>query len=199
MSPRLSPGTLPLEPILGRGLCPFLVEVQTFPAVIDGGPRVPSRVGSEHEQHDPPTVTVRLIAIQLDKAIREIVTHMLTSAGYECRVAPSPTEAWDILSSGEAVELICSGITEWPEEDFKRMVETFPDVPVVVSTATLDAALMRNAYQMGAYDFLLRPFDREQLIFAVQRALEYRRLKLESRDLKAKLGETGKTKSTVSQ
>jgi DNA-binding NtrC family response regulator len=41
---------------------------------------------------------------------------------------------------------------------------------------------------MGAYDFVLRPFEREQLIFAVKRALEYRRLKLENLFLRDRLG-----------
>jgi hypothetical protein len=42
--------------------------------------------------------------------------------------------------------------------------------------------------QVGAYNVLLKPFQREQLIFAVRRALEHRRLKIENFFLKDKLG-----------
>jgi len=61
---------LPFERIQrAGGACPFLIEVQTFPAIAEGGPNLPSRVGSEYDDGYPPTVAVRLIAIQLDKTI----------------------------------------------------------------------------------------------------------------------------------
>jgi cyclic di-GMP phosphodiesterase len=135
------------------------------------------------EERTIPAMKGRILVEDDEETVREIIGSMLTSAGYECRMAGTPIETLDVLTSGEDFDLVCSGITEWPEEDFKRMVETFPDVPVVVSTSTHDRALMLKVLHMGAYDFLLRPFEREQLIFAVRRALEYRRLKLENRQL----------------
>lgn len=42
-------------------------------------------------------------------------------------------------------------------------------------------SLFTVALQYGAYDYLLKPFEREQLLNVVSRALEYRRLKLENR------------------
>jgi DNA-binding NtrC family response regulator len=41
---------------------------------------------------------------------------------------------------------------------------------------------------MGAYDFVMRPFESAQLVFAVRRALQYRHLKLENLYLRNKLG-----------
>jgi len=58
----------------------------------------------------------------------------------------------------------------------------------VVSSGTLDIFFTLKVLHMGAYDFVLRPFEREQLIFAVRRALDYRRLKLENLFLRDKLG-----------
>ncbi len=83
---------------------------------------------------------------------------------------------------------MCSGITEWPDEDFQGMIKTFPDVPVVVSSARYDIGFMLKVLRMGAYDFVLRPFEPEQLIIAVRRALDYRRLKLENLYLRDRLG-----------
>jgi hypothetical protein len=51
------------------GAGPFLIEVHTFPAITDGGPNLPSGVGSEYDDGYTPTVAARFIAIQLDKAI----------------------------------------------------------------------------------------------------------------------------------
>jgi putative nucleotidyltransferase with HDIG domain len=59
--------------------------------------------------------------------------------------------------------------------------ERFPDMPVVMVTAMHDISVALNAIRNGAYDYLLKPFDREQLLATVRRALENRRLKLENR------------------
>jgi len=59
--------------------------------------------------------------------------------------------------------------------------ERFPDMPVVMVTAMHDISIALNAIRNGAYDYLLKPFDREQLLATVRRALENRRLKLENR------------------
>jgi putative nucleotidyltransferase with HDIG domain len=54
-------------------------------------------------------------------------------------------------------------------------------MPVVMVTAMHDISIALNAIRNGAYDYLLKPFDREQLLATVRRALENRRLKLENR------------------
>jgi two-component system C4-dicarboxylate transport response regulator DctD len=93
----------------------------------------------------------------------------------------SPTEAVDILSSGEEFELVFCGLLESLEDKlFKRMRKDFPNIPVVVSSACHDLPLFLRALRNGAYDYLPRPFERAQLSSCVQRALEYRRLKLEN-------------------
>src|SRR6201986_787920 len=59
--------------------------------------------------------------------------------------------------------------------------ERYPDMPVVMVTAVTDVSIALNAIRNGAYDYLLKPFEREQLLATVRRALENRRLKLENR------------------
>jgi DNA-binding NtrC family response regulator len=130
----------------------------------------------------------RILVEDDEETIREIMADMLTSAGYECRMVETPAAAFDALKSGKPFDLVCCGVTEWPDEDFERMVKTFPKVPVVVSSGRPDISFMLKVLHMGAYDFVLRPFEREQLIFAVRRALDYRRLKLENLFLRDRLG-----------
>jgi DNA-binding NtrC family response regulator len=120
-----------------------------------------------------------------EAAVRDGITPTLTTAGYECIVSETPGETTKILGSGQSVDVVLCGIAEWTEEDFKRIIS--PDspwniIPVLISTG--DVGLMAKVLQMGAYDVLLRPFQREQLIFAVRRALEHRRLKIETLYLK---------------
>src|SRR5437588_6967324 len=54
-------------------------------------------------------------------------------------------------------------------------------MPVIMVTAVHDISVALAALRNGAYDYLLKPFEREQLLATVRRALENRRLKLENR------------------
>ena len=89
-----------------------------------------------------------------------------------------------MLQSGEEFELMLSDLM-MPVMDGEALLEAtkerFPDMPVVMVTAMHDISVALNAIRNGAYDYLLKPFDREQLLATVRRALENRRLKLENR------------------
>ena len=63
----------------------------------------------------------------------------------------------------------------------ERTKEKYPDMPVVMVTAVHDISVALAAIRNGAYDYLLKPFEREQLVATVRRAMENRRLKLENR------------------
>jgi len=131
----------------------------------------------------------RILVEDDEEAIREILTSMLTGTGYECIVAETPAQTLEILNSTERVDLVCCGVTEWAGNSLESMIGTSTSrtIPVIASSATLDISLMMKVLNMGGYDFLLRPFTREQLVFAVRRALQYRRLKLENLFLRDRL------------
>ena len=60
--------------------------------------------------------------------------------------------------------------------------ERFPDMPVIMVTAVTDVSVALGAIRNGAYDYLLKPFERDQLLATVRRAMENRRLKMENRE-----------------
>src|SRR3954470_7302934 len=126
----------------------------------------------------------RILVVDDEEAIREIVASMLVAAKYECRQASSGLEALALLNSGEEFELMLSDLM-MAELDgiglLERTKEKFPDMPVVMVTAVHDISVALAAIRNGAYDYLLKPFEREQLLATVRRALENRRLKLENR------------------
>jgi putative nucleotidyltransferase with HDIG domain len=129
-------------------------------------------------------VSERILVVDDEEPIREIVTSMLSNAGYDCKQAGSGLEAIAILESGEQFELMLSDLM-MPELDgiglLERTKEKFPDMPVVMVTAVHDISVALAALRNGAYDYLLKPFERDQLLAMVRRALENRRLKLENR------------------
>ena len=130
----------------------------------------------------------RILVVDDEEAIIEIISSMLTWAGYQCVPVSSGHKAESLLSSGEDFELMLSGPAELDEMvSFERLEERFPDMPLVVVTATQNIAAVLAYVRKGAYDYLLKPFEREQLLATVRRALEYRRLKLENRALQANL------------
>ena len=132
----------------------------------------------------------RILVVDDEDAIREIVSSMLNAAGYRCTQACSGVEALAVLESQGEFELVLSDLM-MAELDgiglLERAKEKYPDVPVVMVTAVHDISVALAAIRNGAYDYLLKPFEREQLIATVRRALENRRLKLENRAYQSNL------------
>lgn len=126
----------------------------------------------------------RILVVDDEEAIREIIIAQLLSANYQCRQAASGLEALALLNSGEDFELMLSDLM-MAELDgiglLERTKEKYPDMPVVMVTAVHDISVALAAIRNGAYDYLLKPFEREQLLATVRRALENRRLKMENR------------------
>src|ERR1700758_4233848 len=132
----------------------------------------------------------RILVVDDEEAIREIVASMLTSAGYSCKQAGSGMEALATLTSGEEFELMLSDLMMADLDGIgllERTKEKYPDMPVVMVTAVHDISVALAAIRNGAYDYLLKPFEREQLLNTVSRALENRRLKVENRTYQTNL------------
>ena len=132
----------------------------------------------------------RILVVDDEEAIREIVASMLTSAGYTCKQAGSGMEALSILNSDESFELLLSDLMMADLDGIgllERTKEKYPDMPVVMVTAVHDISVALAAIRNGAYDYLLKPFEREQLLATVSRALENRRLKVENRTYQTNL------------
>src|SRR3954466_3606948 len=126
----------------------------------------------------------RILIVDDEEAIRESVASMLSIAGYRCQQACSGVEALAVLESGEEFELMLSDLM-MAELDgiglLERTKEKYPDMPVIMVTAVHDISVALAAIRNGAYDYLLKPFEREQLLATVRRALENRRLRMENR------------------
>ncbi len=126
----------------------------------------------------------RILVVDDEESISDVVSAMLSSAGYVCSQAACGKEALALLDSGEEYELMLSDLM-MPEMNGIALLEAakerFPDLPVVMVTAVTDISIALGAIRNGAYDYLLKPFEREQLLATVRRALENRKLKLENR------------------
>jgi putative nucleotidyltransferase with HDIG domain len=125
----------------------------------------------------------RILVVDDEETIREIVSSMLSGAHFQTRQAGSGIEALAALESGEEFDLVLSDLM-MAEMDgialLERAKERYPDMPIVMVTAVHDIQVALQALRNGAYDYLLKPFEREQLLATVRRAMENRRLKREN-------------------
>jgi DNA-binding NtrC family response regulator len=76
-------------------------------------------------------------------------------------------------------------------EVLARLKQEVPALPVVMLTAHQDVKAAVRATQLGAFDYLTKPFHNEEIVLVVRRALETRALQLEVEDLRRQLGAGG--------
>ena len=132
----------------------------------------------------------RILVVEDEEAVRETMVSTLRSANYECRGAGSGLEALALLDSGKQFEIMLCKL-KMPNFEgiglLERLQDKYSDVQFVVTTSAEDMSVALAAIRNGAYDYLLKPFDREQLLNTVSRALENRRLKVENRTYQTNL------------
>ncbi len=76
-------------------------------------------------------------------------------------------------------------------EVLAKLKQEIPALPVVMLTGHQDVKTAVRATQLGAFDYLTKPFDHEEIIVVVRRALQTRALQLEVEDLRRQLGTGG--------
>jgi DNA-binding NtrC family response regulator len=115
-------------------------------------------------------------------------TIIKTRTPYEVSVTNNPLELEEILGGGP-VSLVLSDLKMLGRDGLeiidlvRRADETIP-VIIITAYGSLDAA--QEAIGRGAYDFITKPFRKEQVLITIERALEYRRITIENRRLKGK-------------
>lgn len=125
---------------------------------------------------EPETVLI----VDDEEPIREILSSLLEARGYLCSTAPTAVAALPLIAQDpQRVRLVLSDII-MPEMNglafLEQLRELYPDLPVIMLSAVQDVRVAMDAIRKGAYDYLVKPFDRDQLYFVVGRALERRRL-----------------------
>jgi putative nucleotidyltransferase with HDIG domain len=118
----------------------------------------------------------RILVVDDDAVVRQVVSRSLEYAGYTTVSASSAEQAMHMLHGGELCHLVMSDVT-MPGTDGLELLDTlnreFPETPVVLLTARHDLHVATSAFRRGAFDYLLKPFQREDLISTAERALEH--------------------------
>jgi DNA-binding NtrC family response regulator len=130
----------------------------------------------------------RVLVVDDDREMCELLKVQLARRGFEVTAHESADEALARLAAEDFDSIVTdvrmrglSGI-----ELCERLRRNRPDVPVLVITAfgSLDTAVA--AIRAGAYDFLAKPLEIEELSFRLERAIQHRRLADEVKRLRAR-------------
>lgn len=128
----------------------------------------------------------RILVVDDEQGIRQLLTLVFSRAGYSVRVAETGAQAVAMLQA-EAADLILSDI-RMPDMNGIELLRAaramLPDVRVVMMTAFASLETAREAFKLGAEDFVQKPFDVEELREIVKRAFAHLQLAQENADLR---------------
>jgi two-component system nitrogen regulation response regulator GlnG len=113
-----------------------------------------------------------------DSSIRWVLQKALQAANIPCFSFENPQDLLLQLETGQPPEVIVSDI-RMPQMDgmvlLAEVHKRFENIPVIIMTAHSDLDSAVNAYQSGAFEYLPKPFDIDEAVNLVQRALTHAR------------------------
>ena len=131
-------------------------------------------------------MTKRVLVVDDDAAMCAMIAAHLSRRGYEVTTREVAADAFELLRSSDfevvVTDLQMRGMNGL--ELCERIVADRPDIPVMVITAFGSLELAIAAIRVGAYDFVPKPFEVEQLCIALDRAIQHRNLREEVKRLR---------------
>ena len=134
----------------------------------------------------------RLLVADDEEPQRQMLAKILGRAGFEVVTAADGAEAVALLEDGERFDLVLTD-QRMPVLDGLELLERArridADLPVVLMTAYGTVSTAVQAMKRGAADYLTKPFERDELLLVVEKALRQRRLEDEVVSLRGVLQE----------
>jgi len=109
-----------------------------------------------------------------DASMRTVLSQALTRAGYTARVTGTASTLWQWIAAGEGEAVVTD--VYMPDgtafDLIPRIKKLRPELPVMVMSAHSTLATAVTAAELGAFDYLAKPFDLKALLAVVERALQ---------------------------
>lgn len=135
---------------------------------------------------------LRVLVVDDEENVRNLLQRILGEAGYNVTTAASGKEALYKVSLGET-ELVLLDI-KMPEmsgiEVLSKLTAEFPDTCAIMVTSVVDTETAIETMKLGAYDYIIKPFDRDEVLYKVLRALERRKRQLREKQRYLELQES---------
>ena len=129
-----------------------------------------------------------ILIVDDERDIRELISDILKDEGYTTRLAGNSDDAMAEVTSAQPALMI---LDIWLKDSnmdgidiLKAVKNDYPEVPVVIISGHGNIEIAVAAIKQGAYDFIEKPFNIDQLLVVIRRAMETSRLRLEKTALK---------------
>ncbi len=131
----------------------------------------------------------RILIVDDEPIIRDILEKLVSVEGYTCDTAQNGQEAIERLQNSR-YHMVLSDV-RMPVMDglhlLKHIVEKYNDVAVIMVTAVADANSAIDTLALGAFDYVIKPFNTNDLRSKITKAMERRRLMCENRQHQVQL------------
>ena len=143
----------------------------------------------------------KILVVDDEQSLREVLSIMLTRAGYAVTIAMDGEEAIELLQK-EIFDLVITDL-RMPKVDgmevLKAVKSASPETVVLIITAFATADSAVEAMKQGAYDYLTKPFQVDEVQLIIRNALEKRRLTTENMLLKREMASQSSFAQLVGQ
>ena len=137
----------------------------------------------------PQPNAVKCLVVDDEPRLRRVLVRLLEGEGFTCAEAGSGVEALEMLHH-EQVPLVISDL-RMPQMDgvglLREIIAKWPDTAVIVVTAVAEVESAVACLQLGALDYVAKPFHLDEVRARVMQALDKRRLKMELEDYRHNL------------
>lgn len=140
-----------------------------------------------------------ILIVDDEQSYRQLLSLVFEGDGHKIRTAMNGRQAIALLDEAPA-DVIISDV-KMPDMDGIEMLravrETLPDLGVILMTAFASVETAREAFKLGADDFIQKPFDVEELKLIVRKTIEKQELIVENRAFKRAQRDRGSIKNIV--
>ncbi|KAA0920939.1 sigma-54-dependent Fis family transcriptional regulator [Aquicoccus porphyridii] len=131
-----------------------------------------------------------ILIIDDERDIRELIADILEDEGYTTRLAGNSDDAMKEITSDPPAMMI---LDIWLKDSrmdgidiLKTVKRDRPEIPIIIISGHGNIEIAVAAIKQGAYDFIEKPFNIDQLLVVIRRAMETSRLRRENTQLKRK-------------
>lgn len=124
------------------------------------------------------TNRLRVLLVEDEQQIRDLVVPWLLEDGFDCREAADGRAAMHLLTSGTRVDLVLSNMLLPMVDGFTLLMEVkerLPRMSFAFVTAVDDEGLREEAMLKGADGYLLKPFSRDEFLDFIRRVISENR------------------------
>jgi len=131
----------------------------------------------------------RILIVDDERVIRELLTEHFSGHGFQVIAVNNAFEALAQIATVEIDLILCD--IDMPGKDGISLLQevklTKPELDVVMVTGIVDTGTALRAIRLGASDYVVKPFNLEEVSITVDRILEKRRLVRENREYQLNL------------